>query len=93
MVGSITVSADHKTVRHGQSVTFAGHVKGVKAGTTLVLQHRMNGKWTTLRTTTVVNRNGNFSIRRAFTAKGNETVRVVTRDGKVMSSPVSVKVS
>ncbi|WP_256638210.1 hypothetical protein [Streptomyces murinus] len=91
--GSITVSTTHKTVKHGEAVAFAGRVKGVKAGTVLVLQHRMNGKWTTLRTTTVVNRNGTFTIRRTFTAKGNETVRVVTKDTKVMSSPVSVKVS
>ncbi|CAL2064169.1 conserved exported protein of unknown function [Streptomyces murinus] len=91
--GSITVSTTHKTVKHGEAVAFAGRVKGVKAGTVLVLQHRMNGKWTTLRTTTVVNRNGTFTIRRTFTAKGSETVRVVTKDTKVMSSPVSVKVS
>ncbi|MEW2623534.1 hypothetical protein [Streptomyces sp. NPDC048106] len=92
-MGSITVSATHKTVRHGETVAFAGRVKGVNAGTTLVLQHRTNGKWTALRTTTTVNRNGSFTIRRAFTAKGDQTVRVVTKDGKVMSSPVSVKVS
>ncbi|MER6331884.1 hypothetical protein ABT298_21620 [Streptomyces sp. NPDC001034] len=90
--GSITVSTAHKTVRHGETVAFAGRVKGVKSGATLVLQHRMNGKWTTLRSTTIVNRNGTFTIRRAFTAKGTETVRVATKDGKIMSSPLTVKV-
>ncbi|GLX48608.1 hypothetical protein Shyhy01_15580 [Streptomyces hygroscopicus subsp. hygroscopicus] len=92
-MGSITVSTAHKTVRHGETVAFAGRVKGIKSGATLVLQHRTKGKWTTLRSMTTVNRNGTFTIRRAFTAKGTETVRVATKDGRIMSSPLTVKVS
>ncbi|MFS4093901.1 hypothetical protein [Streptomyces sp. AF1A] len=91
--GSISVSADHKAVKAGDTVAFTGRVKGVKSGSTLVLQHQHNGKWTTLRTTAVVNKNGTYTIKRKFTDKGTEQVRVATKDGTFTSSPVTVKVS
>ncbi|MFJ9924860.1 hypothetical protein SAMN04490357_2909 [Streptomyces misionensis] len=91
--GSITVSTREVSVRRGRAVAFTGRVRDVRAGTTLVLQRRVNGHWTTLRTTALVNRNGTFTIRRTFTARGTETVRVVTRDGRVQSAAIVVRVS
>lgn len=92
-MGSITVSANHKAVKVGNTVAFTGRVKGIKAGSTLVLQHMRNGKWATLKTTAAVNKNGTYTIRRTFTTKGTEQVRVATRSGTFHSSPVTVKVS
>ncbi|MEU9457084.1 hypothetical protein [Streptomyces sp. NPDC048277] len=92
-MGSITVSADRKAVKVGNTVVFTGRVKGIKAGSTLVLQHRHNGKWTTLKTTAVVNKNGTYTIKRTFTKKGTEQVRVSTKSGTFHSSPVTVQVS
>jgi hypothetical protein len=92
-MGSVSVSASHKAVRVGDTVAFTGRVKGVKSGSTLVLQHKHNGKWTSLRTTAVVNKNGTYTIKRKFTNRGTEQVRVATKSGTFTSSPVTVKVS
>ncbi|MFF3918434.1 hypothetical protein ACFYZB_34125 [Streptomyces sp. NPDC001852] len=92
-MGSITVAANRKAVKVGNTVVFTGRVKGIKAGSTLVLQHLHNGKWTTLRTTAVVNKNGTYTIKRTFTKKGSEQVRVATKSGTFQSSPVTVQVS
>ncbi|MEU1441604.1 hypothetical protein [Streptomyces mirabilis] len=92
-MGSITVSADRKAVKVGNTVVFTGRVKGIKAGSTLVLQHLHNGRWTTLRTTAAVNKNGTYTIKRTFTTKGAEQVRVATKTGTFHSTPVTVKVS
>ncbi|MET8585813.1 hypothetical protein ABZX39_33820 [Streptomyces collinus] len=92
-MGSITVSANHKAVKVGNTVVFTGRVKGVKAGSTLVLQHMRNGKWTTLKTTAAVNKNGTYTIKRTFTNKGTEKVRVATKSGTFHSSPLTVNVS
>ncbi|MFF3517281.1 hypothetical protein [Streptomyces sp. NPDC002573] len=92
-MGSITVSANRKAVKVGNAVVFTGRVRGIKAGSTLVLQHLHNGKWTTLRTTAAVNKNGTYTIKRTFTKKGTEQVRVATKSGTFHSSPVTVQVS
>ncbi|MEU2058538.1 hypothetical protein [Streptomyces bungoensis] len=92
-MGSITVSANHKAIKVGNTVVFTGRVKGIKAGSTLVLQHLRNGKWTTLKTTAAVNKNGTYTIKRMFTNKGTQQVRVTTKSGTFHSSPVTVKVS
>ncbi|KUN80960.1 hypothetical protein AQJ66_25110 [Streptomyces bungoensis] len=92
-MGSITVSANHKAIKVGNTVVFTGRVKGIKAGSTLVLQHLRNGKWTTLKTTAAVNKNGTYTIKRTFTNKGTQQVRVTTKSGTFHSSPVTVKVS
>ncbi|MFE5402969.1 hypothetical protein ACFQ9Z_16760 [Streptomyces sp. NPDC056580] len=59
----------------------------------LVLQHQRNGKWTTLKTTAAVNKNGTYTIKRTFTTKGTEQVRVATKSGTFRSSLVTVQVS
>ncbi|AKJ13318.1 hypothetical protein ABB07_25785 [Streptomyces incarnatus] len=91
--GSITVRANRKAVKVGNTVVFVGRVRGVKSGSTLVLQHLHNGKWTTLKTTAVVHRNGTYAIKRTFTTKGTEQVRVSTKSGTLHSAPVTVNVS
>ncbi|WP_053710733.1 hypothetical protein [Streptomyces sp. NRRL B-3648] len=91
-MGSVTVSADHKAIKVGDTVVFTGQVKGIKAGSTLVLQHLHNGKWTTLKTTAAVNKNGTYTIRRTFTIKGTEQVRVATKTDTLHSAPVIVKI-
>ncbi|MGW0205762.1 hypothetical protein ACWDZ8_08000 [Streptomyces sp. NPDC003233] len=92
-MGSITVSANRKVIKVGDTVVFTGRVMGVRRGSTLVLQHLHNGKWTTLRTTTRVTNNGHYTIKRTFTTKGTEQVRVSTKSGTLHSSPVTVRVS
>ncbi|MBC2867927.1 hypothetical protein [Streptomyces mexicanus] len=90
---SVTAKADRMSVKTGHAVTLTGHVKGVKTGTKLVLQHLHNGKWTTLRSSTMVKKNGSYSLPHTFTAKGTEHLRVATSDGKAHSSTVTVKVA
>ncbi|MEU6771363.1 hypothetical protein [Streptomyces sp. NPDC046759] len=92
-MGSITLGTGTKAVKVGETVVFTGRVRGVKSGSMLVLQHRHNGAWTSLRTTAVVHRNGTYTIKRTFTTKGTEQVRVATRSGTLYSSPVTVRVS
>ncbi|MER6730869.1 hypothetical protein [Streptomyces puniciscabiei] len=92
-MGSITVRANRTAVKVGNTVVFVGRVRGVKAGSTLVLQHLHNGKWVTLKYTGVVHKNGTYTIRRTFTNKGTHQVRVATKSGTLHSSPVTVTVS
>ncbi|MER6571359.1 hypothetical protein ABT288_35545 [Streptomyces sp. NPDC001093] len=92
-MGAITVAANRKAVKVGNTVVFTGRVRGVRAGSTLVLQHMRNGTWSTLKYTGVVNRNGTYAIKRTFTTKGTHQVRVATRSGTFHSSPVTVTVS
>lgn len=92
-MGPITISPNRKAIKAGDTVVFTGRVAGVKRGSTLMLQHMRNGKWTTLRTTTVVGNNGRYTIKRTFTDKGTEQVRVAAKSGMLHSSPVTVKVS
>lgn len=92
-MGSITVAANHRAVKVGNTVVFTGRVRGVKSGSTLVLQHLRNGKWISLKYTGVVNKNGTYMIKRTFTDKGTHHVRVATKSGTLHSSPVTVRVS
>lgn len=89
---SITVKANHTSVRAGESVTLAGRAKDVKTGTKLVLQHLHNGKWTTLHASTTVKKGGAFKLTEKLRTKGTEHLRVSTSDGKTHSPIVTVKV-
>ncbi|MEU6422830.1 hypothetical protein [Streptomyces spiralis] len=89
---SITVKANHTSVKAGESVTLAGHAKDAKTGTKLVLQHMHNGKWTTLHANTTVKKGGVFKLTEKLHTKGTEHLRVSTSDGKTHSPTVTVKV-
>ncbi|MGW7523765.1 hypothetical protein [Streptomyces sp. NPDC054783] len=65
----------------------------MRGGSTLVLQHLENGKWTTLNYRAVASRSGRYTIKRTFTNKGTHHVRVTTTSGTLQSSPVTVTVS
>ncbi|MFF3915553.1 hypothetical protein ACFYZB_19010 [Streptomyces sp. NPDC001852] len=92
-MGSITVAANRTAIKVGNTVVFTGRVTGLRRGSTLVLQHQENGKWTTLNYRTVVGNNGRYTIKRTFTTSGTHHVRVATRSGSLHSSPVTVTVS
>ncbi len=66
---SIAVKVNRTTFKAGQTATFTGRTVGLKVGSTLVLQHKVNGKWNTLRTTTVVKKGNTFTVVRKFTNK------------------------
>ncbi|MFI1163364.1 hypothetical protein ACH4UM_07065 [Streptomyces sp. NPDC020801] len=93
MMRSITVRASRTTVKAGQSVTFTGRTAGLKAGTTLVLQLQRNGKWTTLRSTTLVKKGNTYTLTRKLTAKGTQHIRVATSSGTAHSPAVTLKVT
>ncbi|MEU6662116.1 hypothetical protein [Streptomyces sp. NPDC046821] len=89
---SITIKANHMSVKAGQSVTFIGQTKGLKSGTKLVLQSQSNGKWTTLGSSTTVTKSHAYKLTHKFSTKGTQLLRV-SMSGTMHSPTVSVKVS
>ncbi|PZH14628.1 hypothetical protein C1I97_10350 [Streptomyces sp. NTH33] len=87
---AITARVSHTSMRSGQEVTLSGRASHLATGTRLTVQRDVNGKWTTLRTTTV-QRGGTFSVPVKLTGKGTERLRV-TQDG-THSRTVTVRVS
>ncbi|WP_329328740.1 hypothetical protein [Streptomyces mirabilis] len=77
-------------VKPGQSVTFTGRAKGVKVGTKVVLLHMHNGKWTPLKSSTVLKNGSSYSLVTKFNNKGKEQLRVMA--GKIVSPTVVVTV-
>ncbi|MFI2641957.1 hypothetical protein [Streptomyces sp. NPDC018610] len=90
MTKSITVKASHSSVKAGQSVTLTGRTAHLAAGTKLTVQHLRNGKWTTLRATTVVKKGDTYTVTTKLAAKGTEHLRVVS--GPTRSRTVTVHV-
>ncbi|MFD8985615.1 hypothetical protein [Streptomyces sp. NPDC059564] len=89
--GVITIKADKSEVKAGGEVTFNGRTKGLKVGSKLVLQHRNNGKWTTLQASTTVKNGSSYSLTGKLNTKGEEELRVMG-DGKTVSPTVVVNV-
>ncbi|MEV7127552.1 hypothetical protein [Streptomyces sp. NPDC093260] len=90
MTKSISVKASHSSVKAGQSVTLTGRTAHLAAGTKLTVQHLRNGKWTTLRATTVVKKGDTYTVTTKLAAKGTEHLRVVS--GPTHSRTVTVHV-
>jgi hypothetical protein len=88
--GSITARASKTQVKAGQSVTFTGRAKGVKVGTKVVLLRMHNGKWTALKSSTVLKNGSSYSLVTKFNNKGKEQLRVMA--GKIVSPTVLVTV-
>ncbi|MGW1759152.1 hypothetical protein [Streptomyces mirabilis] len=88
--GSITTRVNKAQVKAGQSVTFTGRAKGVKVGTKVVLLHMQNGKWTALKSSTVLKNGSSYSLVTKFNHKGKEQLRVMA--GKIVSPTVVVTV-
>ncbi|MCT9109961.1 hypothetical protein N4G69_30925 [Streptomyces mirabilis] len=88
--GSITARVSKAQVKAGQSVTFTGRAKGVKVGTKVVLLHMHNGKWTALKSSTVLKNGSSYSLVTKFNHKGKEQLRVMA--GKIVSPTVVVTV-
>ncbi|KUN43770.1 hypothetical protein [Streptomyces olivochromogenes] len=88
--GSITARVSKVQVKPGQSVTFTGRAKGVKVGTKVVLLHMHNGKWTPLKSSTVLKNGSSYSLVTKFNNKGKEQLRVMA--DKIVSPTVVVTV-
>ncbi|MFF8027756.1 hypothetical protein ACFZDJ_42980 [Streptomyces sp. NPDC007896] len=88
--GSITAKVSKAQVHPGQSVTLTGRAKGVKVGTKVVLLHMRNGKWTALKSSTVLKNGSSYSLITKLNNKGTEQLRVMA--GKIVSPTVLVTV-
>lgn len=88
--GSITARVSKTQVHPGQSVTLTGRAKGVKVGTKVVLLHMHNGKWTALKSSTVLKNGSSYSLITKLNNKGKEQLRVMA--GKIVSPTVLVTV-
>ncbi|MEU9477757.1 hypothetical protein [Streptomyces sp. NPDC048191] len=94
-MASITLTAKPTSVKAGQSVLFTGRTKGLKVGSPLVLQQKMNGKWVPLRATGKVKTGSSYAVTTKLNKKGTHTLRVAsaTMSGRVYSPTVMVTVS
>ncbi|MFF9123376.1 hypothetical protein ACF09J_08785 [Streptomyces sp. NPDC014889] len=88
---SITVRASHRSIRSGESVTLTGRTAHMAAGTRLTVQHLSNGKWTTLRATTLVKKGDTYTVSTKLAVKGKQQLRVV--HGNTHSATVTVDVT
>lgn len=89
-MASITIKANHTSVKTGHTVVFSGRATGLKKGTTLDLQ-RFNGKkWVTVKTTRISD-GGPYSGTLKVTGTGKEKFRVV--HSKTVSPTVTVTVT
>ncbi|MFI5618005.1 hypothetical protein [Streptomyces sp. NPDC051567] len=87
----ITVKANKTEVKAGDTVTFTGRAKGLKPGSKVVLQHKNNGKWTTLKASTTVKNDDTYTLNAKLNTKGKQQLRV--KDDKTTSLPVVVTVN
>ncbi|MDF3291727.1 hypothetical protein [Streptomyces silvisoli] len=87
---SISIRVSPTTVKAGQQVTVIGRAQGLKPGSRVQLQHRSNGKWTSLHASTAVQRGGAYKLTAKLNSKGKQVLRVY--DGTTTSSPVTVTV-
>lgn len=87
---SISITPNRTTIKAGDTVTFTGRTKGLRIGSTVVLE-RYNGKnWVALKATTVVKKGSSYSLHTTLTTKGATKLRVTV--GKTVSAPVTVTV-
>ncbi|MGV4984782.1 hypothetical protein ACWC0C_13925 [Streptomyces sp. NPDC001709] len=93
-MASITITVNKTSVKSGQMVRVTGRTKGLTIGSPLVLQHQMNGTWTSLPATAKI-KTGNAYAILAKLSQGTHVLRVAATNGsaKVFSSTVTVKVS
>ncbi|MEU4349042.1 hypothetical protein [Streptomyces sp. NPDC023838] len=88
--GSLTIKASVTEAKVGDKVTFTGRSKGLSVGSKVVLQHKNNGKWTTLHADTTIKQGSSYSLEYKVNKKGKEELRVM--DGKTVSPTVTVTV-
>ncbi|MGE7388406.1 hypothetical protein ACQKM2_23350 [Streptomyces sp. NPDC004126] len=88
--GSLTMTVDKSQVKAGDTVHVTGRTKGLKIGSKVVLQHRKNGKWNTLKAETVVKNGSSYAMDAKLNTKGAEELRV--QSGDVSSPSVTVTV-
>ncbi|MFJ8358593.1 hypothetical protein [Streptomyces sp. NPDC093984] len=88
---SITIRANRTNVKSGQSVTFTGQTKGLKAGERLDLQRYDGRKWATVKTVTVKRGSSyTYAVVTKLTGMGKEKLRVV--HAKTVSPTVTITV-
>ncbi|MEV0484693.1 hypothetical protein AB0I69_29285 [Streptomyces sp. NPDC050508] len=86
---SITLKANHTTVKLGDVVTFTGKSTGLKEGSKVTLQVKSGRTWKSLPVTAKVNHSA-YKLTDKFQKKGVEVLRV--KDGAAVSKAVSVTV-
>ncbi|MFJ6897982.1 hypothetical protein [Streptomyces hokutonensis] len=86
---SITLKANHTTVKLGDVVTFTGKSAGVKEGSKVTLQVKSGATWKSLPVTAKVNHSA-YKLTDKFQKKGVQVLRV--KDGATVSKAVSVTV-
>ena len=86
---SITLKANHTTVKLGDVVTFTGKSTGLKEGTKVTLQVKSGATWKSLPVTAKVNHSA-YKLTDKFQKKGVQVLRV--KDGAAVSKAVSVTV-
>jgi hypothetical protein len=86
---TITLKANHTTVKLGDVVTFTGKSTGLKEGSKVTLQVKSGRTWKSLPVTAKVNHSA-YKLTDKFQKKGVEVLRV--KDGAAVSKAVSVTV-
>jgi hypothetical protein len=86
---TITLKANHTTVKLGDVVTFTGKSTGLKEGSKVTLQVKSGRTWKSLPVTAKVNHSA-YKLTDKFQKKGVQVLRV--KDGATVSKGVSVTV-
>lgn len=90
LAAAIVIRADRTQVKSGQVVTFSGTTRGLKIGSTVVLQHHNGTKWVNMPEHTLVKQGSTYILAFKPTFKGKQLYRVSV--GRTMSLPVTITV-
>lgn len=86
----ITAKASATSVGAWQLFRVTGNTTGLKAGSSVTLQQKQNGKWVTLPASAPISRSGSYSLGVKLGLKGKNELRVVS--GSTASAVFTVTV-
>ncbi|MFE3520746.1 hypothetical protein ACFXOD_03995 [Streptomyces sp. NPDC059161] len=74
----ITAKPSASSVGAWQLFRVTGNTTGLKAGSTVTLQQKQNGKWVTLPASAPISRNGSYSLGVKLGLKGKNDLRIIS---------------
>jgi hypothetical protein len=89
-MSSITIKATPTTITSGGTVVFTGRTEGLRAGTKLILQEKLKGKWIPLSATSI-STGHSYILKGVLKTKGKQQLRVVQTDTVSPRTTVTVR--
>lgn len=89
---TLTIKAQHSSIKSGEKATFTGHaILCTLVGKEVTLQHKKGGKWTNLHSTAQVKGDSSYSLSEIFREKGVQQLRVTAAGAHSATVKLTVK--